>query len=170
MIDTKPYKPKLQKGYSDRMILSRTKGVLNSMSIRHSKDLEWYFRPLFKDCMNAYEQMAIAVLNNNHKIVGYDVVHIGGMDKVNCDMRKILAYPLLCGQPAFALAHNHPSGRSMYSDADKKLTRAIGLAAGLLNLSLLDHIILTSDSYLSMADHGLMVKNEEIINLKNQLK
>ena len=54
------------------------------------------------------------------------------------------------------LAHNHPSGNLSPSDADLKITKKIKEAAMLLDLSLLDHLILSDQGYLSMADDNLM--------------
>ena len=54
------------------------------------------------------------------------------------------------------LAHNHPSGNLSPSDADLKITKKIKEAAQMLDLSLLDHLILSDQGYLSMADDNLM--------------
>jgi DNA repair protein RadC len=54
------------------------------------------------------------------------------------------------------LAHNHPSGNSQPSEADLKITRKIKEAAQFLDISLLDHLIITDGSYLSMADENLL--------------
>ena len=54
------------------------------------------------------------------------------------------------------LAHNHPSGNLSPSDADLKITKKIKDASALLDLSLLDHLIVSSQGYLSLADDNLM--------------
>jgi len=48
--------------------------------------------------------------------------------------------------------HNHPSGQLKPSDADLKITRKIREAGQLLDISTLDHLIITKDSYVSFAD------------------
>ncbi len=52
--------------------------------------------------------------------------------------------------------HNHPSGNLIASDADKKLTKKIVEIGKLLELPVLYHIIFTCESYVSMADEGIM--------------
>jgi DNA repair protein RadC len=52
------------------------------------------------------------------------------------------------------LVHNHPSGQLLPSDSDIKITNQITQGLRLLDISVLDHIILTSDGYYSFTDEG----------------
>ena len=52
--------------------------------------------------------------------------------------------------------HNHPSGQLHPSDADLRLTRKLKSAGEFLDISVVDHIILTSERYYSMADEGVI--------------
>ncbi|NQU53966.1 MAG: hypothetical protein HQ522_15670 [Bacteroidetes bacterium] len=52
--------------------------------------------------------------------------------------------------------HNHPSGNLSPSSADIAITQKIKSGAKLLDIDIPDHIILTSDSYYSFADEGMM--------------
>jgi DNA repair protein RadC len=54
------------------------------------------------------------------------------------------------------LCHNHPSGNMIASDADKKITKKIKAAAELMEISVLDHVIIAHDRYLSFADEGIL--------------
>ena len=54
------------------------------------------------------------------------------------------------------LAHNHPSGNLNPSQADIQLTQRLKKAGEVLEMPVLDHIILTGDSFLSFADEGMM--------------
>jgi len=54
------------------------------------------------------------------------------------------------------LANNHPSGNLSPSDADIKITKKIKDTPALLDLSVPDHIIVSSQGYLPMADDNLM--------------
>ena len=53
-------------------------------------------------------------------------------------------------------AHNHPSANLQPSNADVKITEKLKNAASLLEIILLDHIILSTESYFSFADEGLL--------------
>ena len=54
------------------------------------------------------------------------------------------------------LSHNHPSGNLRPSEPDKQITSKIKEACKVLDLHLLDHIILTEESYYSFTDEGLL--------------
>jgi len=72
------------------------------------------------------------------------------------DVRVIFQVALRANATSIMFAHNHPSGNLQPSDADRKITRQIKDAGALLDIHLLDHIILTSESYLSFADDGYL--------------
>ena len=52
------------------------------------------------------------------------------------------------------LSHNHPSGNIQSSKDDDMITNKIKSACELMNINVLDHIIITSESYYSYADEG----------------
>jgi DNA repair protein RadC len=52
--------------------------------------------------------------------------------------------------------HNHPSGSPEPSRADAHLTQTLKLAAALVDVRVLDHLIVAGDSVLSMAEKGLV--------------
>jgi len=53
-------------------------------------------------------------------------------------------------------SHNHPSGNLAASREDIKITEKLKSACQLLDLSLLDHLIVTDEGYLSFADEGIL--------------
>ena len=65
-------------------------------------------------------------------------------------MRKLVEV----GATQFAVAHNHPSGSRMPSRDDDRITDKIKNAAELFNIRLLDHLIITYESYYSYMDEG----------------
>ena len=52
------------------------------------------------------------------------------------------------------LGHNHPSENCTPSDLDLRLTDKLVRAGKLLDITVLDHIIVTNDGYYSFADEG----------------
>ena len=54
------------------------------------------------------------------------------------------------------LAHNHPSGTLIASEADKEITNKIKNAGAGMDIKPLDHLIVTEKSYFSFADEGLL--------------
>ncbi|WP_407849180.1 JAB domain-containing protein [Chryseobacterium sp. KCF3-3] len=61
---------------------------------------------------------------------------------------------LLCNSSTIIICHNNASGNLKPSTEDIKMTNKIKEAGNVLDLKLLDHIILTSESYYSFADEG----------------
>ena len=98
----------------------------------------------------------ILCLNRNNKVLGYCQISMGGVSGTVADVKIIMQTALKSNACSIILAHNHPSGNLIPSEADKDLTKKISAAGKLLDIPVLDHLILTSESYFSFADEGLM--------------
>ena len=72
------------------------------------------------------------------------------------DVRVVFQVALKSCATSIILGHNHPSGNLDPSDADKKITRQLSDAGKMLEIPVIDHLILTTDSHLSMADEGYL--------------
>ena len=72
------------------------------------------------------------------------------------DVRLILNAAVEKLASGIILAPNHPSGNLTPSEADLKITRKIKDAAQFLDITVLDHLIVSGQGYLSMADDNLM--------------
>ncbi len=72
------------------------------------------------------------------------------------DVRLIFKNALEIGATGIVLCHNHPSGALKASDADIKITKKIKLAAESLDITILDHLIITEHGYLSFTDEGIL--------------
>ena len=103
-----------------------------------------------------HEEFWILLLNRSNQIIDQVRISSGGISGTVTDVRLILNAAVEKLASGIILAHNHPSGNLSPSDADLKITKKIKDAAQLLDLSLLDHLILSDQGYLSMADDNLM--------------
>jgi DNA repair protein RadC len=83
-------------------------------------------------------------------------VSIGGISGTVADPRLIFIGALKAGASGMIVSHNHPSGNLTPSQADIQLTRKLKEGGNLLEIQLLDHIIMTSESYYSFADEGIL--------------
>lgn len=102
------------------------------------------------------EYFYVMFLNRANKVKAVNLVSDGGISGTIVDPRIILQGAILTNSSAIILMHNHPSGSTQPSEADRKLTDKIKEAAKYHEISVLDHLIVTSESYLSFADEGLM--------------
>jgi DNA repair protein RadC len=59
---------------------------------------------------------------------------------------------------AVVLCHNHPGGTALPSPDDVATTKLLVEASKCLRISVLDHIIVTRDSYYSFREHDLVFK------------
>jgi DNA repair protein RadC len=119
-----------------------------------SKDAVDIFRHVFPGFEHR-EYFYVMLLNRGNKVLGIFLVSVGGLAGTIVDVRLILQATLIANSSSIVLAHNHPSGTLEASDADIRITRKIKEACSFLDISLLDHLIITHLSHLSMADQGL---------------
>ena len=125
------------------------------MKVTGSKDAADAFR-IFWPAYEHIEFSYLLMLNRQNQILGYHQLSKGGMTGAVVDVRVIFQVALKSSCTSIILAHNHPSGNLDVSDADRKITNQIKQAGVILDIPLLDHLIMTTDSYLSMADEGLL--------------
>lgn len=102
------------------------------------------------------EQFKVLFTNRANSLLGILELSTGGMSATIADSKLIFVAALKSGASGIILAHNHPSGNLKPSQADIDLTKRIKEGAKLLEIQLLDHIILTNESYYSFADEGLL--------------
>lgn len=137
--------------------------------IARSGDVADFIRKIYKRGeVELQEQFIVLYLNQSNEIVGYYRHTKGGINSTIADVRIILSTALKCNCVSIIIAHNHPSGNLKPSDADKHLTKKIKDAGLLMDITVLDHIIITKDSFYSFADEGLLGLNgtETIDNIQ----
>ncbi|ANF49964.1 DNA repair protein [Chryseobacterium glaciei] len=101
------------------------------------------------DIIEFQEECKVVLMNKGNFVLGIYEVSKGGIDSSVVDIRIILGVALKCHATQLILVHNHPSGNLNPSSSDEKITESLQKACKLLNLSLLDHLIITSSDYYS---------------------
>jgi DNA repair protein RadC len=104
------------------------------------------------------EQFCVLLLDAKNRIIGMNIVSTGGLTCATVFPRDVLKPALLSNAAAVILAHNHPSGDTTPSEADRDITRKIVRAARHLDITVHEHLILNmeNDRYFSFADNMLM--------------
>lgn len=107
--------------------------------------------------LGAYEKEVFSVMfmNNQHALIEYNEMFFGTIDAAAVYPREIVKLALKLNAAAVVLAHNHPSGLSEASLADKQITERIVNALKLIDIKVLDHIIVTKTP-VSFAETGLL--------------
>jgi DNA repair protein RadC len=108
------------------------------------------------DEMDCRESFFALYLNQANKVLGIKKISECGIFSTMVDVRIIMQTALLCNASGIIVSHNHPSGNLKPSTSDIKMTAQIKEGAKILSMTLLDHVILTSDSHYSFADDGMM--------------
>lgn len=123
-------------------------------SIKQSSDAAAYIRQFYLDDLEIFESSFILLLNRANITIGYAKLSQGGICGTIMDIKLICKYAVDALASSVILAHNHPAGNLNPSNADIEITNKIKAALNIVDSQLIEHIILTSDSYYSFADNG----------------
>ena len=100
-----------------------------------------------------YEKREIAkivLLDNKNNILKIKDIAIGGNNFVSIGMKEILSEAVKINAPKIILVHNHPSGNSMPSTKDIEITNKLEMAAKILAIELIDHIVIGKEEFTSI--------------------
>lgn len=128
--------------------------VPEKIQIGESKDIYRVLQPYLSDLRT--EEFWAVFLNQNNRILGKSKLSSGGINQSVVDVRILFKTALEHFATGIAIAHNHPSGNLKPSQDDLKITRQIAEAGKILNIQLLDHLIISQNSYFSFADENLL--------------
>lgn len=125
--------------------------------IRAADAISYFIESYSQDTISLQECFKVMYLNRANRVLGIYEASKGGLIGTVVDIRLLMAVAVKSAASSMILCHNHPSGSLKPSNQDIKLTQEIYEASRLLQITLLDHLILTRDgSYRSMAENGDM--------------
>ena len=111
-------------------------------------------RPLIGDIEK--EEFWAVYLNQSNRIIRKERLSVGGIAGTYVDIRLIMKEAILCNATGMIISHNHPSGNEKPSKEDNLITEQVKKAAEALNIRLIDHIIITSNTYYSYVENGML--------------
>jgi len=145
--------------------------VITFVKIKYQNKVKPSYRPSISNSNDAYhifvenwdwetithiETMKLMLLNRANKVLGITDLSTGGTNGCIIDLKVIFQYAILANASFIILAHNHPSGNLKPSEADIAITKKVKDASKFLDITLLDHLIISPDErYFSLADEGL---------------
>lgn len=103
----------------------------------------------------AHEEFHVLWLDNRHRIIDCQKLFTGTVDGASVYPREVVRAALSVNACAAIFAHNHPSGVSEPSAADRAITSELRDALRLIGVRILDHIVVGAEC-VSMAGRGLM--------------
>ena len=93
------------------------------------------------------EYFVCLTLDGANRLIAKRIVSIGTLTSSLVHPREVYSDAITDRAASVIVAHNHPSGNSEPSQADRDVTERLREAGELLGISLLDHIIITKGSY-----------------------
>ncbi|MCT6868813.1 DNA repair protein RadC [Apibacter sp.] len=128
--------------------------ALKKENISSAKDAFNILQPIIGDLL--IEEFWVIYLSRSNKIVSKEKISQGGITGTMVDNRIIFKHALELNAVSLIISHNHPSGNIQPSNSDIQITQEIKKAGSLLNITLMDHLIVTQTSYFSFADENLL--------------
>jgi len=119
-------------------------------------DSETTYKLLLKcfdpDTIELRESFKVLLLNRANKVLGVMNVSDGGITGTFVDAKLIMQSVILSNATQIIMAHNHPSGVCEPTAQDCFITNRVKQACELLDVSLIDHLIISPESYYSYSD------------------
>jgi DNA repair protein RadC len=140
----------------NRIVYSKKIKNEDRPKISKSQDAVDVFRELWSSQIEVREEFIVLLVDRSNRVLGYQLLSKGGMTGTVADIKLIYSVALESLASSIIIAHNHPSGNIQPSASDLQLTKKIQEAGKYIDITLLDHIILTKESHYSFADEGRM--------------
>lgn len=100
------------------------------------------------------EQFCVVLLNNRGSVLGIVELSTGGFTGVVVDTKMVFSVALKACACSIVVAHNHPSGNLRPSNQDIKVTNRLVEAGKILEIPVQDHLIISSEGFVSLAEEG----------------
>ncbi len=102
------------------------------------------------------EIVLLVCLDSKCKVIGCTTVMEGSVNATQVSVRKIVETAVRSNASSVIISHNHPSGLAIPSREDLQTTEKIKQALLLINITLLDHIIVADNDWVSLRDSSYL--------------
>jgi len=102
------------------------------------------------------EEFMVLYLNQQNQLLAHETLFTGTINSTEVHPREVVKRALYFNAAAVLFAHNHPSGDTTPSQADKAVTQRLVQALQLVDIRVPDHLIVGGTQILSFAEHGLL--------------
>lgn len=101
-----------------------------------------------------HEVFGVIFLDAKHRVLAFEILFYGGIDGASVYPRQVVKRCMVHNAGAAILVHNHPSGCTEPSQADRLLTARLKETLALVDVRVLDHFIVGKGRSLSLAEYG----------------
>ncbi len=123
-------------------------------SFSNSRGVYEYFRPEFYGLKK--ERFLCALLDTKNRVFKEKVISEGTLNSSLVHPREVFRYAIKEAAASVLFIHNHPSGDPNPSRDDIHITKRLVETGKVVGISVLDHIVITDGSYLSLMEKGLL--------------
>lgn len=120
--------------------------------IRSPRDIYEFCYPRMRDLKK--EEFVVLLLDQKNRILREEKISVGTLTESLVHPREVFGPAIRESAAALVFVHNHPSGDSTPSQADRDLTRRLCDAAHLMQFRVLDHIIIGDGNFTSFSEQG----------------
>jgi DNA repair protein RadC len=117
-------------------------------------DAARYFKARLLDL--PHEVFSCLFLDTRHRLIRYEELFRGTIDGATVYPREVVKRALQHNAAAVIIGHNHPSGVSEPSEADRTITLKLAKALALVEIRLLDHLVVSRGGHVSLAERGMI--------------
>ena len=103
-----------------------------------------------------YEVFAVLFLDKRHRVLSFEHLFRGTIDGATVHAREVVRRVLHHNAAAVIFAHNHPSGVAEPSQPDMQITKRLVEIMGLMDVTVLDHVVVGANNTCSMAAFGYL--------------
>lgn len=103
------------------------------------------------------EVFACLFLTSQQRLISFEEMFFGTINEANVYPREVVKRALKLNAAKIIVAHNHPSGNLQPSTADLDITIALKKALALVDITLMDHIIVTEKEAFSFSERGCLI-------------
>ena len=103
-----------------------------------------------------HEVFCVAFVDGFKRLIAFKTMFRGTQRHISVYPREVAKQALALNAWGVILVHNHPSGEAEPSAADQTLTRSMKSALALIDVEVVDHVIVTTDAVVSLAERGLL--------------
>lgn len=98
----------------------------------------------------------VILLTNALQVIGISEIGMGCTKEVTVNTKEVCQLAILTNASSVVVAHNHPSGKLDPSSMDRKITKRLTKILDIIDVTLLDHLIITSEGFYSFVDNDLL--------------
>jgi DNA repair protein RadC len=124
------------------------------VKFKNPEDVHEYYAPLIGGLK--YELFKAAAVDGKNVLIKDTTISKGILEATIVHPREVFKFALNENASALFLIHNHPSGILKPSEDDLKITERLRSAGSVMGIEILDHVIITEQSYYSFSQHKLL--------------